>query len=55
MFHWKVWLDIPVRRLRCLSCGITTEKIDWQPERQHYTTALATWGSHWFVCFRLST
>ncbi|WP_205558233.1 ISL3 family transposase [Pectobacterium brasiliense] len=43
LLHWKVWLDIPVRRLRCPSCGITTEKIDWLPERQHYTTALATW------------
>ncbi|APS32192.1 transposase [Pectobacterium brasiliense] len=43
LLDWQVWLDIPVRRLRCPSCGITTEKINWLPERQRYTTALATW------------
>ncbi|MBN3066307.1 ISL3 family transposase, partial [Pectobacterium aquaticum] len=43
LLDWQVWLDIPVRRLRCPSCGITTEKIDWLPERQRYTAALATW------------
>lgn len=43
MLDWQVWLDIPVRRLRCPSCGITIEKINWLPERQRYTTALATW------------
>ncbi|ACR70062.1 helix-turn-helix domain-containing protein [Edwardsiella ictaluri] len=36
-------MDVPVRRLRCPLCGIITEKIDWLPARQRYTTALATW------------
>lgn len=43
LLNWKVWLDVPVRRLRCSSCGIMTEKIDWLPERQRYTTTLSAW------------
>lgn len=43
LLNWKVWLDVPVRRLRCPSCGIMTEKIDWLPERQRYTATLPTW------------
>ncbi|WP_220708642.1 MULTISPECIES: helix-turn-helix domain-containing protein [Enterobacteriaceae] len=43
LLNWKVWLDVPVRRLRCPSCGIMTEKIDWLPERQRYTATLSTW------------
>ena len=43
LLNWKVWLDVPVRRLRCSSCGIMTEKIDWLPERQRYTSTLSAW------------
>lgn len=43
LLNWKVWLDVPVRRLRCSSCGIMTEKIDWLPERQRYTATLSAW------------
>jgi len=43
LLSWKVWLDVPVRRLRCSSCGIMTEKIDWLPERRRYTATLSTW------------
>ncbi|MGY0144664.1 helix-turn-helix domain-containing protein [Edwardsiella tarda] len=35
--------DVPVRRLHCPLCDITTEKIDRLPARQRYTTVLATW------------
>jgi hypothetical protein len=24
--NWRVWLDVPVRRFRCLRCGISTKK-----------------------------
>ena len=43
LLNWNVWLDVPVRRLRCSSCGIMTEKIDWLPERQRYTSTLSAW------------
>lgn len=43
LLNWKVWLDVPVHRLRCSSCGIMTEKIDWLPERQRYTATLSAW------------
>lgn len=44
LFNWQVWLDVPVRRLRCDDCGIMTEKITWLHERQRYTTTLADWA-----------
>jgi transposase len=34
LLHWRVTLQVPVRRLRCSSCGIVTEHISWLPERQ---------------------
>jgi len=40
LLNWRVWLDVPVRRFRCLRCGISTKKIDWLPERQRYTALL---------------
>ncbi|MBP2847782.1 ISL3 family transposase [Dickeya oryzae] len=43
LLNWKVWLDVPVRRLRCPTCGITTENIDWLPGRQRYTATLSAW------------
>jgi transposase len=43
LLHWRVTLQLPVRRLRCASCGIVTENISWLPERQRYTASLAIW------------
>ena len=43
LLHWRITLQVPVRRLRCASCGIVTERISWLPERQHYTSTLAVW------------
>lgn len=43
LLHWRVTLLVPVRRLRCSRCGIVTERISWLPERQRYTSTLATW------------
>ncbi|RPH20379.1 ISL3 family transposase [Buttiauxella warmboldiae] len=43
LLHWRVTLQLPVRRLRCFRCGIVTESISWLPERQRYTSSLATW------------
>jgi transposase len=43
LLHWRVTLQLPVRRLRCSRCGIVTESISWLPERQRYTSSLAAW------------
>ncbi|MDF8319161.1 hypothetical protein P5G64_09785 [Serratia nevei] len=29
LLDWVVWLNVPVRRLCCPHCGVTTEKISW--------------------------
>ncbi|MEM1412073.1 MAG: transposase family protein, partial [Pseudomonadota bacterium] len=28
-FDYRVWLEVPVRRLRCPDCGVAREQIDW--------------------------
>ena len=37
----RLWLDVPVRRLRCGHCGIRTEHISWLAGRRAITAALA--------------
>ena len=37
----RLWLDVPVRRLRCGHCGIRTEHISWLHGRRALTAALA--------------
>lgn len=29
LFEFRVWLEVPVRRVRCLHCGVGREKLDW--------------------------
>lgn len=43
MFDYKVWLDVPVRRLRCAHCGPTLERIDWLSGRFHLTNGMRCW------------
>lgn len=43
MFDYKVWLDVPVRRLRCTHCGPTLERIDWLSGRFHLTNGMRGW------------
>lgn len=43
LFDRKVWLDVPVRRLRCRHCGPTLERIDWLSGRLHLTNAMRCW------------
>ena len=35
-----MWLDVPVRRLRCAQCGIRREQISWLPGRRGLTQAM---------------
>jgi len=29
LFEFRVWLEVPVRRVRCADCGVGREKLDW--------------------------
>ena len=29
LFEYRVWLEVPVRRLRCPRCGVAREQLDW--------------------------
>ena len=29
LFECRVWLEVPVRRVRCGECGVSREKLDW--------------------------
>jgi len=40
---YRVWLDVPVRRLRCPQCGPRRERIDWLAGRRHLTRAMVEW------------
>lgn len=40
LLNYRVWLDVPVRRVRCISCGIRREQIRWLPGRRGLTQAL---------------
>ena len=43
LFHYRVWLDVPVRRVRCVSCGPRLEQIRWLPGRQRLTAGMINW------------
>ena len=42
--QYRVWLDVPVRRLRCPQCGPRRERIDWLAGRRHLTRAMVEWA-----------
>lgn len=29
LFDFRIWLEVPVRRLRCPDCGVAREQLDW--------------------------
>lgn len=37
LFEYRVWLELPVRRVCCTQCGIAREKLNWLPERARVT------------------
>ena len=43
LFQYRVWLDVPVRRVRCRQCGPRRERIDWLIGRQSLTCAMVSW------------
>lgn len=43
LFDRRVWLLVPVRRLRCSTCGIKTESIAWLCGRRRMTTGMLSY------------
>lgn len=43
LFQYRVWLEVPVRRVRCASCGPKLEQIAWLPGRQRLTAGMINW------------
>lgn len=43
LFHYRVWLDVPVRRVRCADCGVRRERIGWLAGRRQLTQALVNY------------
>lgn len=43
LFQYRVWLDVPVRRVRCTTCGPKLEQIRWLPGRQRLTAGMVSW------------
>lgn len=43
LFDRKVWLLVPIRRLRCVICGVRTESVAWLAGRRHMTAAMVSY------------
>ena len=37
LFEYRVWLEVPVRRVRCSRCGVATERLTWLTPRARIT------------------
>ena len=46
LFNYRVWLDVPVRRVRCAHCGPRRERIDWLAGRMPLTRTMMAWVEH---------
>jgi transposase len=42
LFDKRVWLEVPLRRVVCLVCGVSTEHVPWLPPRSRLTARLVT-------------
>ena len=40
LFDYRVWLEVPVRRVACARCGVRVEQIEWLDGRRHMTVAM---------------
>lgn len=43
LFHYRIWLDVPIRRVRCPTCGTCREHIPWLAGRRQLTQAMVSW------------
>lgn len=40
LMSYRLWIEVPVRRVRCATCGPTTEHISWLAPRSRLTNAM---------------
>jgi len=40
LFDKQAWLEVPLRRVVCLTCGVSTEHVPWLPSRSRLTARL---------------
>lgn len=40
LFHYRIWLDVPIRRVLCPDCGCRIEQVDWLAGRQRLTQGM---------------
>jgi len=40
LFEYRVWLDVPVRRVLCRHCGVSREHLPWLPSHARLTTRM---------------
>lgn len=43
LLHYRVWLRVPVRRVRCSGCGVRVEAINWLYGRRALTAGMAAY------------
>src|SRR5690554_432373 len=43
LLQYRLWLEVPVRRVRCAACGPRVEHIRWLPGCQRLTAAMIHW------------
>jgi transposase len=43
LLQYRVWLEVPVRRVRCGDCGLRVEAIPWLAGRQRLTRSMISW------------
>ena len=40
LFEYRVWLSVPIRRVRCATCGVGREALSWLAPRARFTHRL---------------
>lgn len=43
LFQYRLWLEVPVCRVRCPTCGPRLQRIRWLSGRQRLTAAMVNW------------
>lgn len=43
MVGYQVWLEVPIRRVRCATCGPRVERLAWVNPGQRLTTSMVNW------------
>ena len=46
LFEYRVWLDVPVRRVQCPRCGVARERLSWLLPHARITNRLRRYAEH---------